>query len=291
MGPSFGPYVAPVFERCNRIIHKSLLAYQAYQQNPELDEPEKAFLVVSLDLLSGLVQGIGQALEPLISATNPSVMTLITVCLKVPHAPVRQSAYALVGDLSMNCFNCLRPHVPGVMPELINQLDAELRLDYLSATNNAAWSVGEVALRYGRGKLHVLPQGDSLPIRLDDAEFQQWTPQLLTRLIAILLHPKTPRSLNENCAVTIGRIALVQPATVAPHLPEFAMAWCQALYEVRDNEEKDSSFRGICMLVQLNPAGMAKVGASTNTSIHVEDYLSELALVLQRHCSVESSIS
>ena len=51
----------------------------------------------------------------------------------------------------------------------------------------------------------------------------------------------------------------MHPTLVAPLLPEFAQAWCQALYEIRDNEEKDSAFRGLCTLVQTNPAGIAKV--------------------------------
>ena len=94
---------------------------------------------------------------------------------------------------------------------------------------------------------------------LDDPEFQQWVQPLISRLIPILLHPKAPRSLHENAAVSIGRIGLMHPTFVAPHLHEFAQAWCQALYEIRDNEEKDSAFRGLCTLVQTNPAGMAKV--------------------------------
>jgi len=93
----------------------------------------------------------------------------------------------------------------------------------------------------------------------DEPEFHQWVPELVRRLIPILLHPKAPRSLHENAAVSIGRIGLTHPTLVAPHLPEFAQAWCQALYEIRDNEEKDSAFRGLCTLVQTNPAGMAKV--------------------------------
>jgi len=55
----------------------------------------------------------------------------------------------------------------------------------------------------------------------------------------------------------------MHPTLVAPHLPEFAQAWCQALYEIRDNDEKDSAFRGLCTLVQTNPLGIAKVRAST----------------------------
>ncbi|KAG5717533.1 Importin subunit beta-2 [Termitomyces sp. T112] len=242
MGQAFLPYASPVFERCNNIVHNSLLQYQRYQQNPELDEPDKSFLVVALDLLSGLTQGLGPQLEPLIQISQPNLLNLLTVCLKHPQAPVRQSAYALVGDLAMGCFSLLRGHMPGIMAELILQLDPEPKLEFISASNNAAWSVGEVALRYGR----------------DDHEFQQWVNPLIARLIPILLHPKAPRSLHENAAVSIGRIGLMHPALVAPHLPEFAQAWCQALYEIRDNEEKDSAFRGFCTLVQTNPAGISK---------------------------------
>ena len=96
----------------------------------------------------------------------------------------------------------------------------------------------------------------------DDPEFQQWVHPLISRLIPILLHPKAPRSLHENAAVSIGRIGLMHPTLVAPLLPDFAQAWCQALYEIRDNEEKDSAFRGLCTLVQTNPAGIMKVSVA-----------------------------
>ncbi|RPD57675.1 ARM repeat-containing protein [Lentinus tigrinus ALCF2SS1-7] len=242
MGPAFLPYAGPIFDRCQTIVHTSLLQYQAYQQNPEMDEPDRSFLVVALDLLSGLTQGLGIALEPHINRSQPNLLSLLTVCLHHPHAAVRQSGYALVGDMAMNCFPLLRPHVPAIMQELILQLDPEPKVEFISACNNAAWAVGEVALRYGR----------------DDPEFQQWVRPLIARLIPILLHPKAPRSLHENAAVSIGRIGLMHPALVAPLLPDFAQAWCQALYEIRDNEEKDSAFRGLCTLVQTNPAGITK---------------------------------
>ena len=153
MGPAFQPYVTPIFERCMSIVHSSLLNYQAFQQNPDLDEPDKAFLVVALDLLSGLTQGLGMQLAPYITASNPpGLLDLLTICLKHPQAPVRQSAYALVGDLAMHAFPLLRPKMPQIMQELVQQLDPEPKAEFVSACNNAAWSVGEVALRYGPGE-------------------------------------------------------------------------------------------------------------------------------------------
>ncbi|KAI0295294.1 ARM repeat-containing protein [Russula brevipes] len=215
---------------------------ETWQQNPELDEPDKTFLVVALDLLSGLTQGLGMGLKPFIENNQPAFFQLLVLCLKHPQAPVRQSAYALVGDLAMACFPLLRQHMPQVMQELILQLDPEPKVEFISACNNAAWSVGEVALRYGR----------------DEPEFAQWVEPLISRLVPLLLHPKAPRSLHENAAVSIGRIGLMHPRMVAPVLPDFAQAWCQALFEIRDNEEKDSAFRGLCTLVQVNPMGIAK---------------------------------
>ena len=263
MGPSFLPHVGPVFDRCHAIIHKSLMQYQAFVQNQDLEEPDRAFLVVALDLLSGLTQGLGMGLEPYIARTQPNILECLTWCLRYPHAPVRQSAYALVGDLAMNCFPLLRPHMTAVMQELILQLDPEPKVEFISACNNAAWSVGEVALRYGRGMFAPSPPllgpYSLIACSTDDSEFQQWVNPLVSRLIPILLHPKAPRSLHENAAVSIGRIGLMHPSLVAPLLPEFALNWCQALYEIRDNEEKDSAFRGFCTLVQSNPAGIAKV--------------------------------
>jgi len=37
------------------------------------------------------------------------------------------------------------------MPELINQLDPAPKVEFISASNNAAWSAGEIALHYGAG--------------------------------------------------------------------------------------------------------------------------------------------
>ncbi|KIJ51420.1 hypothetical protein M422DRAFT_158398 [Sphaerobolus stellatus SS14] len=242
IGPSFAEYSGPIYERCTAIVQEQLLQYQAFQQNPELEEPDKDILVVTIDLLSGLIQGLGMQVKLLLDSSNPSLFTLVGVCLKHPQPSVRQSSYALIGDMAVQCFDLLRPYMPQIMPDIVSQLYPDPKPEEVSACNNAAWCVGEIALRYGQ-----------------DPVFAQWVPGLLHRLVPCLLQPKAPRSLQENAAVTIGRIGLVQPETVAPQLEVFAEQWCQALMEIRDNEEKDSAFRGFCTLVRINPQGISKV--------------------------------
>ena len=49
---------------------------------------------------------------------------------------------------------------------------------------------------------------------------------------------------------------MVCPNEVAPHLQSFIRPWCSSLRNIRDNEEKDSAFRGICAMISENPSGV-----------------------------------
>ncbi|XP_065583415.1 transportin-1-like [Artemia franciscana] len=76
------------------------------------------------------------------------------------------------------------------------------------------------------------------------------------QLITIINRPNTPKTLLENTAITIGRLGFVCPQDVAPFLHQFARQWCLSLRNIRDNEEKDGAFRGMCLMISVNPAGI-----------------------------------
>jgi transportin-1 len=258
---AFAEYAQPVFQRCLTIIHTTLTQYQQAEANPEqFEEPDRTFIVVCLDLLSGLTQGLGDVISQLIATNQPPLLHLMAVCLTVsflffhsgvqctadnqhPEAAVRQSAHALLGDMAISCFDLLRPVVPQIMPSVIQQIETEPAPESVSVCNNAAWATGEIALQ---------SVGDS-------SLLEPFIPELMNRLGSILLNPKSQKSLAENAAVTIGRLGLVTPALIAPQLPSFAQAWCTALWEIKDNEEKDSAFRGFCMMIASNPSGIQDV--------------------------------
>lgn len=66
---------------------------------------------------------------------------------------------------------------------------------------------------------------------------------------------------NRDCvtlAITIGRLGYVCPQEVAPMLQQFIRPWCTSLRNIRDNEEKDSAFRGICTMISVNPGGVVQ---------------------------------
>jgi len=53
-------------------------------------------------------------------------------------------------------------------------------------------------------------------------------------------------------------MGLVCPGEVAPSLNQFVRPWCTSLRNIRDNDEKDSAFRGMCQMISVNPAGVVE---------------------------------
>ncbi|XP_011405788.1 PREDICTED: transportin-1 isoform X2 [Amphimedon queenslandica] len=231
----FLPYCEPIFRRCLSLIEQTLHMVKASQMNPEFftTTPEKDFMIVSLDLLSGLVEGIGANIEPYVSGSN--IMSLLFECMQDPLHDVRQSSFALLGDLTKACFQHVEPCVDNFMKVLSQNLNPE----FLSVCNNSTWAIGEVSMKLR-------------------ANMKQYLHLILFRLIENINRPITPKTLLENSAITLGRLGYVCPAEVAPYLNQFIRIWCTSLRNVRDNEEKDSAFRGMCAMISLNPQGVAQ---------------------------------
>lgn len=55
-----------------------------YEQDPNMDPPDKDFMIVALDLLSGIAQGLGPAVDGLVaSVSQPSLVDLLIACMQV----------------------------------------------------------------------------------------------------------------------------------------------------------------------------------------------------------------
>lgn len=228
----FIPYCEPVFKRCLSLVKQTLDQCDMHNKHPEQYEmPDKDFMVVALDLLSGLAEGLGNLISPLVSTSD--ILLLLYQSMKDSVSEVRQSSFALLGDLTKACFDNVKP----VLNDFMQVLSLNLNPEYISVCNNAIWAIGEIAIQFG-------------------ADMNQYIGLILEQLIFIINRPNTPKTLLENTAITIGRIGLVCPHQVSPYLQSFIRVWCSSLRSIRDNDEKDSAFRGICHLISLNPAGV-----------------------------------
>ena len=201
------------------------------QNAEQFEQPDKDFMIVALDLLSGLAEGLDVHIERLVASSN--IMQLLYQCIQDPMPEVRQSSFALLGDLTKACFVHVQPAIAEFMPILAQNLYTE----HISVCNNATWAAGEISVKLG-------------------GDMKQYVPLLLQPLIIIINRENTPKTLLENTAITLGRMGFVCPAEVAPSLNEFVRPWCTSLRNIRDNDEKDSAFRGMCQMISVNPAGV-----------------------------------
>ncbi|KAL8139924.1 hypothetical protein V2J09_005945 [Rumex salicifolius] len=265
LGPGFAQFAEPVFQRCVSIIQTQQFA----KINPVTAgvQYDKDFIVCSLDLLSGLSEGLGGGIESLVSQSV--LRDLLLQCCMDDATDVRQSAFALLGDLARVCPRHLHARLQEFLEIAAKQLDISKLKEVLSVANNACWAIGELAVK----------------VR------QQISPVVMTViscLVPILQHTEgLNKSLMENSAITLGRIAWVCPEIVAPHMEHFMQPWCNALSMIRDDVEKEDAFHGLCAMVRTNPSGalssftfMCKAIASWH-EMRSEDLHNEVCQVLQ----------
>ena len=93
-----------------------------------------------------------------------------------------------------------------MLPVIIENMEPDVDNELMSVCNNACWCLGEIALYYKE-------------------ELAPFLPSIVDRLIPLINHREIPKTLRENVAITLGRLGLVLPSAVAPHLEHFADAW------------------------------------------------------------------
>ena len=80
----FLPYCEPVFNRCVSLVSQTLIHSQLAIQQPEQSQmPDKEFMIVALDLLSGMTEGLQGSIEALIA--NSDLLTLLYQCMQVSN--------------------------------------------------------------------------------------------------------------------------------------------------------------------------------------------------------------
>uniref|UniRef100_A0A670IXZ0 Transportin-1 n=1 Tax=Podarcis muralis TaxID=64176 RepID=A0A670IXZ0_PODMU len=216
----FLPYCEPVYQRCVNLVQKTLA---------------QAMVFFCCCLLS--TEGLGGNIEQLVARSN--ILTLMYQCMQDKMPEVRQSSFALLGDLTKACFQHVKPCIADFMPILGTNLNPE----FISVCNNATWAIGEISIQMGKVCFFKVIV---------------WILHAYVQLVEIINRPNTPKTLLENTAITIGRLGYVCPQEVAPMLQQFIRPWCTSLRNIRDNEEKDSAFRGICTMITVNPSGVVQ---------------------------------
>ncbi|KAK1146914.1 hypothetical protein N8T08_002240 [Aspergillus melleus] len=269
-GDAFASFAPPLFQRCTKIIFENLQEYVASVNNQGIDEPDKDFLVTSLDLLSAIIQAIDpQKSGELVANSQPRFFDLLCFCMEDPNYEVRQSSYALLGDCAINIYPQLEPFIPNILPTLIKQLDLDLirddeRYTGFSVLNNACWSCGEIAVNSVNEKASLSPYLD----------------KLYQGLVVILNNEEIIDSVNENAAMALGRLGMCCSDQLAPRLGEYAGVFLKSMGKIDFTREKASAFLGFNQVVMKNPQAMESslgdyfqaIASFPSKSLNTEDY-------------------
>ncbi|KAG2499029.1 hypothetical protein HYH03_003214 [Edaphochlamys debaryana] len=200
-------------------------------------EYDPNYVVLALDVISGLSQGLHASIESLVAASP--LVQMLTTCCQDPSPDVRQSAFALVGDLASACVAHLLPVLDSLVACALALLELpRITEASLASANNACWSLGEVVIKVEPER--IAPHAEAIAHRMTSILSYQG---------------RMPPSILENCSIALGRTAWRCPEVLAPHLGHFAGPWCAQLRNIRDGTEKEHAFLGLCRLVRINPEG------------------------------------
>lgn len=234
-GSSFLPFAEQMWKRALHVIGRTVEQQRAHEVDPsQVEQPDKDFIVASLDLLSAITQGLGFLVQALAAYNDPSLLQMMSSFAADENADVRQSSFALLGDLATSAFPVIKSGVSTLVELCIMQIDPEVPYRLVSVINNAIWATGVLILQ-------------------DRSIGEKYGQQLLPKVCSILTSERGNKMLLENCSITLGSLGAACPLLVAPHMNGFIDAWCRSLQYVATNAEKQTAFLGICDVVLASP--------------------------------------
>jgi transportin-1 len=231
-----------VAQRALQLSRRALTLRDQQEANPDVEvgyEPDH--VVCTLDLISGIADGVAEGAAVLVSADPDGTREVILKAITDLRSPgIRRSGFALIGDIAKapNAVGHLLPILPRIIQSAVTQLDPTMVQAYnMGACNNACWSTGEMAMAF------------------DMAQIGPHASVLVNAFQRVLSQTMVHRSLGENAAISLGRFALRCPESISQSFETLVTPWCGALRRLRDGVEKEQAFGGLVRLVQLNPAG------------------------------------
>lgn len=289
LGEKFLPMAPEVYSRAWRILRQCVELEAKTQHDPSVEVPEKDFVITSLDLIDGLVQGLGPQSQQLLfpgsgssgGSSDTSMFHVLLQCLQDPVHEVRQSCYALLGDIAYFYEpSLLEPYLAEFLKcisvELVHNDDA----DAVPTVNNAIWSLGLISEKIDLGE-HIIS---------------------MSRLVLDLFTTTgivVQSSVLENLAVTIGRMAHFRPEvfTFGVFTKDSVWEkWCTYAQNLQDPEEKASAYWGFVKIMNLmnpelrmSPRTLKSFVQGASTGLDVHPFAEDLyALLINNAATLQS---
>lgn len=285
LGEKFMPMAPDVYNRAYRILCQCMELESKSRQDPSIVVPEKDFVITSLDMIDGLVQGLGSQSQNLLfphEGRDTTILQVMLQCLQDPVHEVRQSVFALLGDIVYSYDPQL---LAGTLSQFLKIIGTEIMHnddpDGVPAVINAVWCLGLIGER----------------INLSEYIIE------LSRIILDLFTTTTQivdSAVRENLAVTIGRLGITLPEafTTGTFASDSVWnKWCTAVQNLDSLEEKSSAYMGFIRIVNMTGNQVTisidtfkKIIEGLSTNVDASVFAEDVYTLLVNHSSkIQSS--
>jgi transportin-1 len=211
------------------------------------EKPDGDVLACALDLLCGVLDGLGNRAIHLTSSLNfaPHVCRLVSQFDWEPRPPtlhdffsntVKQCTFALLGDIAKTCPELLTDDLLSpIFPILVSHITKGPAL----VSNNSSWAIGEICMR--KSPPFVAPFFDNVAAAL------------LTNLNRLELGNRS--IVQRNAAIALGRLAIVGCGRLISSgcFNRMFDVWCKIVKEMRTDVEKLTAVKGFTMCIEASP--------------------------------------
>ena len=248
-GPAVGEITLyDIVSKCGGILEMNVSTYRQITQGMEnREKPDADILACCLDLLCGVLDGLGDASSNLVSKCDfvPLLLQLILQFEFNSNLPrvrnyysntVRQCAFALLGDTVRTC-NILIPDER--LAQVIPTVTAYITIGPILISNNSSWALGEISMR---------------------RSLQFIGPYVETICKALIFNIKRFEAgsrpiVRQNAAIALGRLAMVASQTMVESgiFAEMFLPFCSLMKKLRTDSEKLTAMKGFTLCLQASP--------------------------------------
>ena len=259
-GMNYQPWAVETFEMAMSTIEGCMLIITHYDDISDVDDELADPVICAIDLIDGLIEGLGSNFTTLVAGSarfGPTFPNLLLQSVSHDIPSVRLSAFAVLGDLARQAPTLIEAGLPMLLSNAISSIDPT----HPAVCNNSLWALGEICVRCGDNAGPLTPHAADL--------VQNLIPLLMGNSIDIDGNPiDTPvPGIAENAAITLGRLACVNPSFVAPELGRFLLGWCDGLSKVSNPIERRDAFTGFVLALRANPHSIQSAGPGLSQTV------------------------
>lgn len=241
-------YALAIFRRCLRILENTMASNAKVAKLSDLKTNggeavlSKDFAICAMDVITSTLEGYQTSSVSLISESKNELLTVLFSCIHDSFPEMRQSAFALSGELLKSCSSILLEE-PAIVQIFLQSILENLSLDFPMVFNNAIWTLG--ILIKCLGQQHA------------DIVVRPFFGRIITSLSQSFHDDQgeVPDTLLQNIAITLGSIALYMTAALSEVVDEFFADWCRSLARLPVSaDDAEDTFLGLLAVIHAKPS-------------------------------------